>query len=92
MVMPKYGDTKWLDDVDEAIEVHKPDSWKGYTIGDPLTYTPGNSWRMDDEKLVYPFYEKALNAGIKTICVHKGLVPFEVGLRNPEIWETASVV
>jgi len=26
----------WMDSVDHAIEVIKPDSWKGYTVGDPL--------------------------------------------------------
>ncbi|HWI40836.1 MAG TPA: amidohydrolase family protein, partial [Verrucomicrobiae bacterium] len=32
-------------------------------------------WRLDDEKLVYPAYEKMLKAGITTICIHKGLLP-----------------
>ena len=27
----------WMDEVDKAIAVYKPDSWKGYTIGDPLS-------------------------------------------------------
>jgi hypothetical protein len=26
----------WMDEVDKAIAVYKPDSWKSYTIGDPL--------------------------------------------------------
>ena len=48
-----------MDEVDRAIETLKPDSWKGYTIGDPLFPTKkGSNWRLDDEKLVYPFYEK----------------------------------
>lgn len=82
----------WLDDVDEAIERLKPDSWKGYTIGDPLA--PANSkhpWRMDDEKLVYPFYQKIQQAGITTVCVHKGLVPrdYEQSMKN--VWRHATV-
>lgn len=24
---------------------------------------------------MYPFYEKAVKAGITTICIHKGLMP-----------------
>jgi predicted TIM-barrel fold metal-dependent hydrolase len=92
MVQPSRSSSQWLDEVDEAIEVHKPDSWKGYTVGDPLTFTPTAPWRLDDEKLVYPFYEKAMKAGIRTICVHKGLVPHEVSIRQPEAWEAASVV
>jgi hypothetical protein len=27
---------------------------------------------MDDEKLVYPFYERALKAGLVNICVQTG--------------------
>ena len=63
----------WLDDLDAALAL-APDSVKGYTIGDnthkDLSRHP---WRMDDEKLVYPAYEKCLKAGVKNICVHKGL-------------------
>ncbi|WP_288371447.1 prolipoprotein diacylglyceryl transferase family protein, partial [uncultured Marinobacter sp.] len=46
-----------------------------YTIGDPLSAGTKYPWRLDDEKLVYPFYEKVLKAGINTICIHKGLMP-----------------
>ncbi|MCH2172766.1 amidohydrolase family protein [Myxococcota bacterium] len=82
----------WLDDVDHCIENLKPDSWKGYTIGDPLA--PANAkhpWRMDDEKLVYPFYEKAQKAGITTICVHKGLVPRDYEKSMKGVWRHATV-
>jgi predicted TIM-barrel fold metal-dependent hydrolase len=64
----------WLDQVDEAIERFKPDSWKGYTVGDnthkELAHHP---FRLDDEKLMYPFYERAAKSGIKNVCIHKGL-------------------
>ena len=54
------GQAGWMDEVDKAIAEYKPDSWKGYTIGDPLSPSAkGTAWRLDDEKLVYPFYEKA---------------------------------
>ena len=49
----------WMDEVDRAIETLKPNSWKSYTIGDPLSPSK-YPWRLDDEKLMYPFYEKAL--------------------------------
>jgi len=29
---------------------------------------------------MYPFYEKAVKAGITTICVHKGLLPPDYGM------------
>jgi len=55
-----------MDAVDHAIEKLKPDSWKGYTVGDPLVPSKF-PWRLDDEKLVYPFYEKTLKVGINTV-------------------------
>jgi predicted TIM-barrel fold metal-dependent hydrolase len=68
------GQPGWLDAVDRAIEVYKPEGWKGYTIGDFLHMeTSQHPWRLDDEKLVYPFYEKVAKAGIKNVCIHKGL-------------------
>src|SRR5262245_14324759 len=46
----------WMDQVDHALDRLKPDSWKGYTVGDPLV--PSRfPYRLDDEKLMYPFYE-----------------------------------
>jgi hypothetical protein len=66
----------WMEEVDRCIAEVKPNSWKGYTIGDPLQpQTTKYPWRLDDEKLVYPFYEKAVKAGITTVCIHKGLLP-----------------
>jgi len=66
----------WMDEVDRVIETVHPTSWKGYTIGDPLSpQTTKYPWRLDDEKLMYPFYEKAVRAGITNICIHKGLLP-----------------
>ncbi len=64
----------WLDDIDRAAAELKPESWKGYTVGDPLSPSKF-PWRLDDEKRVYPGYERMRKAGIRTICIHKGLVP-----------------
>jgi predicted TIM-barrel fold metal-dependent hydrolase len=84
------GRDGWLDRVDYAIEALKPDSWKGYTVGDPLVPSE-YPWRLDDEDLVYPFYEKAVKAGINTICIHKGLLPADYEKSLPGIWEYAKV-
>ena len=82
----------WLDDVDYCIEELKVDSWKGYTIGDPLFQTKKNSqWRLDDESLVYPFYEKIRKAGINTVCIHKGLMPADYKTSWPDLWRHATV-
>jgi hypothetical protein len=62
-----------MDELERALEL-SPDAVKGYTLGDP----GGGSrypWRLDDEKVVYPAYEKIRAAGIKNICIHKGLLP-----------------
>lgn len=80
------GQPGWLEQVDRAIEELKPDSFKGYTIGDnthkELSKYP---WRMDDEKVVYPFYDKCLKAGLVNICVHKGLFPPSIEQKFPHL-------
>jgi len=82
----------WMDQVDRGIAVLKPDSWKGYTIGDPLFPSKqGSFWRLDDEKLMYPFYEKIVKAGINTVCIHKGLLPLDYEKSWPSVWQYATV-
>jgi uncharacterized protein len=70
----------------------KPDSIKGYTIGDntnkPMAKWP---WRMDDEKLAYPYYERAVKAGIKNVCVHKGLFPPSTEKQYPQLLDYCNV-
>ena len=84
--------TGWMDEVDRAIGVLKPDSWKGYTIGDPLFPSKlGSYWRLDDQKLMYPFYEKIVKAGITTVCIHKGLLPLDYEKSWPGVWEYNTV-
>jgi predicted TIM-barrel fold metal-dependent hydrolase len=87
------GQSGWMDEVDRCIEVVKPTSWKGYTIGDPLQpETTKFPWRLDDERMVYPFYEKAVKAGITTICIHKGLLPKDYESAIPGgAWRYANV-
>jgi len=76
----------WMEEIDRAITVLKPDSMKGYTIGDNshknLSKHP---WRMDDEKLVYPAYARFLKAGLRNVCVHKGLFPPSVEKQFPHL-------
>jgi len=68
------GHPGWLDDLDQTAERLRPDSWKGYTVGDPLSPSKW-PWRMDDERVVYPGWERIAKSGIRIVCVHKGLVP-----------------
>ncbi len=80
------GQDGWMDEAERAMEEVRPDSWKAYTIGDPLSAKTMYPWRLDDEKLMYPFYEKALKAGITTIAIHKGLMPPDYEKSWPEVW------
>ena len=76
----------WLEQVDYALRELKPDSMKGYTIGDNTNKNLSkHPWRMDDEKLVYPAYERFLKAGVRNVCVHKGLFPPSVEKQFPHL-------
>jgi len=78
----------WIDEVDRCIAQVRPDSWKGYTIGDPLFPSKlGSYWRLDDEKMIYPFYERIVRAGSPTVCIHKGLLPADYEKSWPNVWE-----
>jgi hypothetical protein len=86
------GAPGWLDEVDRVLETLKPQSLKGYTIGDPLYQTRKKSnWRLDDERNVYPLYEKMLKAGVTTLCIHKGLMPADYRTSWPDLWQYATV-
>jgi predicted TIM-barrel fold metal-dependent hydrolase len=90
------GREDWLEDIDRQTEISKPDSWKGYTIGDPLVAMRKGRisafpWRMDDEKLVYPGYERIAKSGIRIVCVHKGLFPPSAESKFPALRRYADV-
>ncbi|MDP7271799.1 MAG: amidohydrolase family protein [Gammaproteobacteria bacterium] len=53
--------------MDWQVEELGIDGWKCYTGN------PSGAWRMDDEAVAYPFFEKSLELGIKNISLHKGL-------------------
>jgi predicted TIM-barrel fold metal-dependent hydrolase len=86
------GQPGWLDKVDEAIERFKPDSWKGYTVGDNTHKELANyPWHADDTKLMYPFYEKIARSGIRNVCIHKGLFAPAVEAKFPRLRPYADV-
>lgn len=91
LVTPKQPG--WMEELDRCIADVKPSSWKSYTIGDPLNpKTTKYPWRLDDEAVVYPWYEKAVKAGINTVCVHKGLMPNDYATSIPGGgWKYATV-
>lgn len=66
------GAPGWLDDLDAALAL-RPDSVKGYTVGDNTHKDSArHPWRMDSEE-TYRGYEKMAAAGVRNVCVHKGL-------------------
>ena len=86
------GQPGWLDQVDEGIERFKPDSWKGYTVGDNTHKELANfPWHADDEKLMYPFYERISRSGIRNVCIHKGLFAPAVEAKFPRLRPYADV-
>ena len=79
--------------MDRCIASVKPTSWKGYTIGDPLSpETTKYPWRLDDAELMGPFYDRITKAGITTVCIHKGLMPKDYETSIPGgAWRYANV-
>ncbi|MGI9410873.1 MAG: amidohydrolase family protein [Hyphomicrobiaceae bacterium] len=69
------GQPGWMEAIEKSLEEGRHDGWKAYTIGDPLSPKTEHPYRLDDEKLLYPFYEKALKAGRRNMAIHKGLMP-----------------
>jgi predicted TIM-barrel fold metal-dependent hydrolase len=68
LLRPNLG-PKELEEMERQVKDLKIDAWKMYTgaeIGE-------NAWRMDDENVAYPFWEKTKALGVKNLCVHKGL-------------------
>ena len=68
------GHPGWLDEMDRVHADLKPDGWKAYTVGEP--FSPSHRrYRLDDEKLMYPAYQKMVAAGVTNFAIHKGLLP-----------------
>ena len=86
------GQPGWMERVEREIVELKPDSWKGYTVGDNTNkHLSRHPWRLDDEKLLYPFYEKISKAGQNIVCVHKGLYPPSTEQQFPHLTPYANV-
>jgi hypothetical protein len=63
----------WVDlneQIEREVEVYKINSWKWYCHTDPGR--SGNGFRLDDETVTYPFYERSKRLGLKLFSVHKG--------------------
>ena len=91
------GTPGWLEKVDRDYETNKPDSFKGYTVGDNTNkHLAKHPWHLDDEKLLYPFYEKLVKwskttPSLANVCVHKGLYPPATAKQFPDLLKYADV-
>lgn len=87
----------WLEKAEADYAVNQPDSFKGYTVGDNTNKSLAkHPWHLDDEKLLYPFYEKLVTwsktkPSLKNVCVHKGLYPPSVTKNFPNLLQYADV-
>lgn len=62
--------TALFEQMEREVKTYRIDSWKWYCHTDPGR--SGNGFRLDDEKLTYPFYEQSKKLGLKVFSVHKG--------------------
>ena len=67
-----------LEEMERQAKVLKINSWKMYPGSLAGELKP---YRLDDEKVTYPFWEKTRKLGIKTACIHRGL---PLGLFNED--------
>jgi len=85
------GAPGWLEHLQASLEL-RPDSVKGYTVGDNThKETARYPWRMDDEETTYRGYELMVRAGVRNVCVHKGLWGRGLDQRFPNLAPYADV-
>jgi len=59
-----------FEQMEREVKTYGIDSWKWYCHTDPGR--SGNGFKLDDEKMTYPFYQKSRELGLKRFSVHKG--------------------
>jgi predicted TIM-barrel fold metal-dependent hydrolase len=62
--------TALFEQMEREVKTYGIDSWKWYCHTDPGR--SGGGFRLDDEKMTYPFYEQSRKLGLKIFSVHKG--------------------
>jgi predicted TIM-barrel fold metal-dependent hydrolase len=68
LLRPNLG-ARELDEMERQVRDLRVCGWKMYT-GAELGERP---WRLDDERVAYPFWERSRRLGVRNLCVHKGL-------------------
>jgi uncharacterized protein len=91
------GEPGWLERSQSDFEKLRPDSFKGYTVGDNTNkHLAKYPYRLDDEKVMYPFYERLVkwsktSPGIINVCIHKGLFPPSIEEKFPHLLQYSDV-
>jgi uncharacterized protein len=70
MVVPNAPAVEPLGLMEEAVARYPIAAWKCYTQWGP----EGVGWELDDPAVGIPFLEQARALGVRTICIHKGLL------------------
>ena len=78
------GQPGWLEALDRGLTL-KPDSVKGYTIGDNTHKDTSRYESSRRQKGTYPAFERFVKAGIKNVCIHKGLFPPSIEAQFPRL-------
>jgi predicted TIM-barrel fold metal-dependent hydrolase len=68
LLRPNLG-RRELEEMERQVRQLRVCAWKCYTgaeLGE-------QSWRMDDRRVAYPFWERTQQLGVRNVCVHKGL-------------------
>jgi predicted TIM-barrel fold metal-dependent hydrolase len=68
LLRPNLGRPE-LEEMERQVRRLRISAWKCYTGAD----LGGQSWRMDDRNVAYPFWERTQQLGVRNVCVHKGL-------------------
>ncbi|MCI0665358.1 MAG: amidohydrolase family protein [Acidobacteria bacterium] len=76
LLRPNLGKGEF-EEMQRQAEKLKINSWKMY----PGTMIGSGAYWLDDEKNIYPFWERTRKLGIKNVCIHKGL---PLGLFNEQ--------
>jgi hypothetical protein len=63
--------TALFEQIEREIKEYGIDSWKWYCHTTPRDGS-GTGFRLDDEKITYPFYEKSKQLGLTRFSIHKG--------------------
>src|SRR5262249_14100205 len=59
-----------FEQMEREVKTYGIDSWKWYCHTDPGR--SGNGFKLDDEKVASPFYQKSRELGLRLFSVHKG--------------------